>query len=166
MHYLAYLASYLRAHSRQTTWHFKAADSCHNNKMGWKKYIFLPLFLIQLRQLILHLQDPTKAVERVQERLSKLSAVKSAENFTINQDEIVLAAVACGDLTRLDELSTMLKSAVIFNRTKKLKFLIFTDNLAQDIEKILKYWQDKVSHTQFTWDIRPPLYPPLTKVSL
>ena len=48
------------------------------------------------------------------------------------------AAVACGGLDRLEELSVMMKSAVIFSQSKPLKFLIFTDQLGPDIEKILK----------------------------
>ena len=85
---------------------------------------------------------------------------KSSSNFT---HEIIITAVACGGLERLEELSVMMKSAVIFSQSRPLKFLIFTDNLASDIEKILKFWKPYSKHG-LTWDIRPPLYPPLSKV--
>ena len=52
---------------------------------------------------------------------------------------------------------------MIFSQKQKLKFLIFTDTLARDIEKILKHWQQFSKHG-LIWDIRPPLYPPLTEV--
>ena len=43
-----------------------------------------------------------------------------------------------------------------------MKFLIITDNLVNETEKILKSWKEKISQN-LTWDIRPPLYPPLTE---
>ena len=85
---------------------------------------------------------------------------KSSSNFT---HEIIITAVACGGLERLEELSVMMKSAVIFSQSRPLKFLIFTDNLASDIEKILKFWKPYSKHG-LSWDIRPPLYPPLSEV--
>ena len=123
-----------------------------------KRYIFyLPILMILGRQLILFLQDPSAAVNRVQNRL--LSMEVSSEFGKVKvPEEIVIAAVACGNIERLGELSVMIKSAVIFSK-KPLKFVIFTDNLARDIEKVLTYWKQ---FKEFSWDIRPPLYPPLT----
>ena len=88
------------------------------------------------------------------------SSSKSQSNFT---SEIVISAVACGGPERLEELSVMMKSAVIFSQSKPLKFLIFTDHLALDIEKILNFWKP-YSKNGLSWDIRPVLYPPLSKV--
>lgn len=109
--------------------------------------------------------DPSEALKRVESRLKNVSKPpspisKSSSNFT---HEIIITAVACGGLERLEELSVMMKSAVIFSQSRPLKFLIFTDNLASDIEKILKFWKPYSKHG-LTWDIRPPLYPPLSKV--
>ena len=109
------------------------------------------------RQLILFLQDPSAAVNRVQNRLLSMEVSSEFEKVKV-PEEIVIAAVACGNIERLGELSVMIKSAVIFSK-KPLKFVIFTDNLARDIEKVLTYWKQ---FKEFSWDIRPPLYPPLT----
>ena len=85
-----------------------------------------------------------------------------------NPDEIVIAAVACGGLERLAELSVMMKSAVLMMNKhnlndKTLKFLIFTNNLARETEKLLNDWKQKSNQT-LTWDIRPPLYPPMREI--
>ena len=123
-----------------------------------KRYIFyLPILMILGRQLILFLQDPSAAVNRVQNRLLSMEVSSEFEKVKV-PEEIVIAAVACGNIERLGELSVMIKSAVIFSK-KPLKFVIFTDNLARDIEKVLTYWKQ---FKEFSWDIRPPLYPPLT----
>ena len=50
-----------------------------------------------------------------------------------------------------------------FKQNKSMKFLIITDNLATETEKILKSWRENLS-LNLTWDIRPPLYPPLNKI--
>ena len=123
-----------------------------------KRYIFyLPILMILGRQLILFFQDPSAAVNRVQNRLLSMEVSSEFEKVKV-PEEIVIAAVACGNIERLGELSVMIKSAVIFSK-KPLKFVIFTDNLARDIEKVLTYWKQ---FKEFSWDIRPPLYPPLT----
>ena len=44
-----------------------------------------------------------------------------------------------------------------------MKFLIFTDNLARETEKLLNEWKHKTNQN-LTWDIRPPLYPPLNEI--
>ena len=44
-----------------------------------------------------------------------------------------------------------------------MKFLIFTDNLARETEKLLNEWKHKTNQN-LTWDIRPPLYPPLNEL--
>ena len=131
--------------------------SKHHN-MSWKTYIILPILILLGRQTLLYLQDPSEALEKVQNRLK---SVKNVEKVTKNDvsKEVVIAAVACGNLERLGELSVMIKSALIFSK-QPLKFIIFTDHLARDIEKILTYWNQ---FKDFTWDIRPPLYPPLTE---
>ena len=123
-----------------------------------KRYIFyLPILMVLGRQLILFFQDPSAAVNRVQNRLLSMEVNSEFEKVKV-PEEIVIAAVACGNIERLGELSVMIKSAVIFSK-KPLKFVIFTDNLARDIEKVLTYWKQ---FKEFSWDIRPPLYPPLT----
>ena len=108
--------------------------------------------------------DPSEELKRVESRLknvSKLDTIsKSSSNFT---HEIIITAVACGGLERLEELSVMMKSAIIFSQSRPLKFIIFTNNLASDIEKILKFWKPYSKHG-LSWDIRPPLYPPLSEV--
>ena len=76
-----------------------------------------------------------------------------------------LSAVACGGHERLEELSVMMKSAIIFSQSKPLKFLIFTDNLALEIEKLLDFWKPYFKKG-LSWDIRPVLYPPLSKVRM
>ena len=118
--------------------------------------------MLFIRQLILYLQDPSESLERVEAKLRNVRRVGSLSEFQV-KDEVVIAAVACGGLERLEELSVMMKSAIIFSQSRPLKFLIFTDNLASDIEKILKYWKEH-SKQSLSWDIRPPLYPPLSEV--
>ena len=130
--------------------------------MSLKHYILLPCLLIFIRQLILYFQDPTEKLKIVEENLKNISKIGILPKFHFN-NEIVIAAVACGGLDRLEELSVMMKSAVIFSQSKPLKFLIFTDQLGPDIEKILKYWK-QFSKYGLSWDIRPPLYPPLSEV--
>ena len=132
------------------------------NKMTWKHFIVLPFVILFIRQLILYLQDPSNALERVEAKLKNVPNVGRLSDFKV-KDEIVIAAVACGGLERLEELSVMMKSAIIFSQSRPLKFIIFTDNLASDIEKILKYWKQH-SKQSLSWDIRPPLYPPLSEV--
>ena len=129
-----------------------------NNMSTWRHIFYLPILLILGRQLILYLQDPSEAVNRVQSRLLSLKVNNEFEELKI-PEEIVIAAVACGNIDRLGELSVMIKSAVIFSTQKPVKFIIFTDNLARDIEKILTYWKQFFN---ISWDIRPALYPPLT----
>ena len=129
---------------------------------SWKTIILLPVILVLSRQLLLYLQDPTESLKIMETRLKTLQN-SDLKKVNFNLEEIVIAAVSCGGVERLGELSVMLKSAVLFSQTKKLKFLIFTDNLSRDVEKLLKHWQ-KFSKTGFSWDIRPPLYPPLNKI--
>jgi len=140
--------------------------------ISWKIYIILPLFIILTIQTVLYLQDPSTAMIKVQTRLKNLENNKNSEKVTLENfdlDEIVIAAVACGSISRLAELSVMMKSAVLMmkkyqsNKNKSMKFLIITDNLATETEKILKNWRENLS-LNLTWDIRPPLYPPLNKI--
>ena len=136
--------------------------SLQRNNMSTLRYIFyLPILLILGRQVILYLQDPSEAVNRVQSRLISMK-VKSEFEVVKVPEEVVIAAVACGNIERLGELSVMIKSAVIFSSKKPIKFIIFTDHLARDIEKLLTYWKQFKEYS-ISWDIRPALYPPLTE---
>ena len=81
--------------------------------MSLKQYVLLPCLLIFIRQLILYFQDPTEKLKIVEENLKNISKIGILPKFHFN-NEIVIAAVACGGLDRLEELSVMMKSAVIF----------------------------------------------------
>jgi len=137
--------------------------------MSWKTYLFLPLFILLSRQILLYLQDPSSAVIKVQTRLKNVDENNDKNKRKVttgkfNPNEIVIAAVACGGIERIDELSVMMKSAILMlakhnlNKDKSMKFLIFTDNLARETEKLLNEWKHKTNQN-LTWDIRPPLYP-------
>jgi hypothetical protein len=138
--------------------------------MGWTSYIFVPLFILFCRSALIYIQDPSDALQRVESRLENLSkksvgkGQKVSENVDIDASAaVVIAAVACGGPERMEELSVMLKSAVIFSSNKyPLKFLIFTDKLAQELNEMLKKW--KIHHKNITWDIRYPQYPELLEV--
>ena len=82
----------------------------------WNQYIILPLFLILIGKMVIYLQEPSSAMQKVKTRL------KFFENIVINEkvmptkfnpDEIVIAAVAFGGVERFGELSTMMKSAIL-----------------------------------------------------
>ena len=84
--------------------------------ISWKIYIILPFFIILTIQTVLYLQDPSGAMIKVQTRLKNLENNKNSEKVTFEDfdlDEIVIAAVACGSISRLAELSVMMKSAVL-----------------------------------------------------
>ena len=87
----------------------------------WKNYIALPLLILLIRQFILHLQDPTESVSRVKKRLKKLVPIDTEKQKKVNDDVIVITAVACGNIERLEELSVMIKSAVIFRHVTSFK---------------------------------------------
>lgn len=124
----------------------------------WKKYILIPLVILAIRNFILYCQDPSQALEKVKIRLENIGKVSNSKPSK-KEENLVIAAVACGrSQQRLGELSVMIKSAVIFTQNIKLKFLIFTDSLGPDIEKLLS---ELKKFKDLTWDIRPPLYPPL-----
>ena len=103
----------------------------------------------------------------MESRLQNISKINPTSNSksNFNHHEIVISAVACGGHERLEELSVMMKSAIIFSQSKPLKFLIFTDNLALEIEKLLDFWKPYFKKG-LSWDIRPVLYPPLSKVRM
>ena len=111
--------------------------------MSLKWFILLPICTIIARQFLIFMQDPSSAWERAEKRLENVpNSPQSARLDSLNLDEIVIAVVACGnDKQRLEELTVVLKSALIFSKLKRLKFLIFTDLLASAIEKVMKTWQ-------------------------
>ena len=102
--------------------------------MSYKTYIVLPILILLGRQTLLYLQDPNEALNKVQDKLRNMKIADKFNQIEVS-NEVTIAAVACGNLERLGELSVMIKSAVIFSNTP-LKFIIFTDYLARDIEKI------------------------------
>ena len=114
---------------------------------------------------ISYVLDPSKSLKNM--RLpSKVVAI--SEDLFLNSSyniphEIVISTAACGGLYRLEELSVMIKSALIFSQSRPVKFLIFTDNLSSDVEKLLTDWKPYSKHG-LSWDIRPPSFPSLSKV--
>lgn len=120
--------------------------------------ILVPLVILLTRQLLIQWQDPSQAIQKVKQRLGMLENSNAGDHFNAGT-EVMIAAVACGrSQSRLQELSVMIKSAVMFSKTS-LKFLIFTDFLSKEVESLLASLN--AVHGNITWDIRPPLYPPL-----
>ena len=111
------------------------------------------------------MQDPSSSLERLGARLAGIKDRVDLANLSPGSDEVVIATVACGDTSkRLEELTVMLKSAVIFSESVPIKFLIVTDSLHDKIEVILQDWQKMPQYSSITWEIRSPRYPKLSKV--
>ncbi len=77
----------------------------------------------------------------------------------------IIATVACGNNSkRLEELTVMLKSAVIKSDGLPVKFLIITDSLHEEVEAILNQWKAIPKYSTIFWEIRSPVYPMLSEV--
>ena len=73
---------------------------------------------------------------KVQTRLKNLEIDKSSKKVTLNDfnpNEIVIAAVACGGIERIGELSVMMKSAVLMMTKYGSNKVIYITLLYQDI---------------------------------
>ena len=84
--------------------------------------LVIPLLMLLTRQILIHVQDPSEAISKVKSRLKDLRPTEHVAAAGPEGDVIVIAAVACGNIERLGELSVMSKSAVMFSQKKSVKF--------------------------------------------
>lgn len=133
--------------------------------------VLIPFLILVFRQLIIYLQDPAESVKILEGKLKKLNTsqkiAEQGKNITeleLNKT-VVITAVACGGKDRFEELSVMMKSAIMYSQTQPLKFVIFTDQLGPKIEKILEYWK-MFSKQHLSWEIRSPLFTNVAEASI
>ena len=143
-------------------------------KINFKYYhtivVLIPFLILVFRQLIIYLQDPAESVKILEGKLKKLNTsqkiAEQGKNITeleLNKT-VVITAVACGGKDRFEELSVMMKSAIMYSQTQPLKFVIFTDQLGPNIEKTLEYWKI-FSKQHLSWEIRSPSYTNVAEAS-
>ena len=140
-------------------------------KINLKYYqivVLIPFLLLVSRQLIIYLQDPADSVKILEGKLKIFNtfqkiSVENLTEFKLNKT-VVITAVACGGKDRLEELSVMMKSAIIYSQTQPIKFVIFTDQLGPDIEKTLHYWKT-FSKQHLSWEIRSPTFTSVAEAS-
>ena len=129
--------------------------------------VLIPFLILVFRQLIIYLQDPAESVKILEGKLKKLNTSQKFADITeleLNKT-VVITAVACGGKDRFEELSVMMKSAIMYSQTQPLKFVIFTDQLGPNIEKILEYWKI-FSKQHLSWEIRSPLFTNVAEASI
>ena len=140
-------------------------------KINLKYYqivVLIPFLLLVSRQLIIYLQDPADSVKILEGKLKIFNtfqkiSVENLTEFKLNKT-VVITAVACGGKDRLEELSVMMKSAIIYSQTQPIKFVIFTDQLGPDIEKTLHHWKT-FSKQHLSWEIRSPTFTSVAEAS-
>ena len=143
-------------------------------KINFKYYhtivVLIPFLIVVFRQLIIYLQDPAVSVKNLEgklknlNRFQKIAEQRKLSEFELNKT-VVITAVACGGKDRFEELSVMMKSAIMYSQTQPLKFVIFTDQLGPNIEKILEYWKI-FSKQHLSWEIRSPLFTNVAEASI
>ena len=143
-------------------------------KINFKYYhtivVLIPFLILVVRQLIIYLQDPAESVKNLEGKLKDLNTfhkIPEQGNFKTEFDlnkTVVITAVACGGKDRFEELSVMMKSAIMYSQTQPLKFVIFTDQLGPNIEKTLEYWKI-FSKQHLSWEIRSPSYTNVAEAS-
>ena len=143
-------------------------------KINFKYYhtivVLIPFLILIFRQLIIYLQDPAESVKILEGKLKDLNTIQTIPehgNFKTEFDlnkTVVITAVACGGKDRFEELSVMMKSAIMYSQTQPFKFVIFTDQLGPNIEKILEYWKI-FSKQHLSWEIRSPLFTNVAEAS-
>ena len=140
-------------------------------KINLKYYhtiVLMPFLILISRQFIIYLQDPAESVKNLEGKLKDLNTfqkipVENLTEFKLNRT-VVITAVACGGKDRFEELSVMMKSAIMYSQTQPLKFVIFTDQLGPNINKILEYWKT-FSKQQISWEIRSPTFTNVAEAS-
>ena len=142
-------------------------------KINFKYYhtivVLIPFLIVVFRQLIIYLQDPAVSVKNLEgklknlNRFQKIAEQRKLSEFELNKT-VVITAVACGGKDRFEELSVMMKSAIMYSQTQPLKFVIFTDQLGPNIEKTLEYWKI-FSKQHLSWEIRSPSYTNVAEAS-
>ena len=142
-------------------------------KINFKYYhtivVLIPFLILIFRQLIIYLQDPVVSVKNLEgklknlNRFQKIAEQRKLSEFELNKT-VVITAVACGGKDRFEELSVMMKSAIMYSQTQPLKFVIFTDQLGPNIEKTLEYWKI-FSKQHLSWEIRSPSYTNVAEAS-
>lgn len=127
--------------------------------------IYLPGLVFLVYQGLLFYQSPADSLSVLHQRFNHLPEQRSDDpsaGTKYDDKQVVIAAVACGDEKRLEEVIVMLKSALLYS-SRPLKFVIFTDNLHKQLDDTLKAWKQNAKLVHFEWDIIKPAYPGLSE---
>nr|AEE62999.1 unknown [Dendroctonus ponderosae] len=122
-------------------------------KLKMRLYLYLNVAVIISIFVIIFYLYSIKQISQKEQLYSELS---TTENLFYNNNELVVAVVACGD--RLNETLTLIKSALMFSKGYLNFIVIAEDKLKENLNEKLSEWKE-FTHNGFSYRILPLNFP-------